>query len=106
VNPHTRNSCYERDLIFNQSGERLPGRSTLALLPPADEFVGLLAKAVAYIPDIGQDLSKLISEAAGLDYMPVGAELFIESAANHYQINTNELALEQVFDFRNNFLLL
>jgi hypothetical protein len=54
---------------------------------------------VAYIPDIGPDLSKLISEAAGWNYTPVGAELFIESAANHYQINTSELALEQVLDF-------
>jgi hypothetical protein len=69
------------------------------LLPPADEFIGLLAKAVAYIPDIGTKLSKLISEAAGWDYMPVGAELFIESASNGYRINTNEPASEQVFDF-------
>jgi hypothetical protein len=69
------------------------------LLPPADEFIGLLAKAVAYIPDIGTKLSKLISEAAGWDYMPVGAELFIECASNGYRINTNEPASEQVFDF-------
>ena len=31
--------------------------------------------------------------------MPVGAELFIESASNNYLINTNEMTLEQVFDF-------
>ena len=71
----------------------------MPLLPAADEFISLLAKAVAYIPDIGADLSKLISEAAGWDYAPVGAELFIESASNDYRINTNELALEQRFDF-------
>jgi hypothetical protein len=69
------------------------------LLPPADGFVGLLAKAVSLIPDLGADLSKLISEAAGWDYASVGAELFIESAQNNYQISTNELALEQVLDF-------
>jgi hypothetical protein len=69
------------------------------LLPPSDEFVGLLARAVRFIPDVGSDLSKLVSEAAGWGYTPVGAELFIESAANQYQINTNELAMEQVFDF-------
>jgi hypothetical protein len=59
----------------------------------------LLAKAASYIPDIGADLSKLISKAAGWDYLPVGAEMFIESAANNYQVNPNEPALEQVFDF-------
>jgi hypothetical protein len=26
VKPHTTNSCCGRDLIFNQSGERFPGR--------------------------------------------------------------------------------
>jgi hypothetical protein len=69
------------------------------LLPPADEFIGLLSKAARYIPEIGAKLSKLISEAAGWDYKPVGAELFIESASNNYLINTSEMILEQVFDF-------
>jgi hypothetical protein len=86
-------SVFKNHIRYENYGDLVP------LLPPSDEFVGLLAKAVAYIPDIGSDLSKLISEAAGWDYTPVGSELFIESAANHYQINTNELAIEQVFDF-------
>jgi Lipase (class 3) len=86
-------SVFKNHIRYENYGDLVP------LLPPADEFIGLLAKAISYIPDIGQDLSKLISEAAGWDYTPVGAELFIESAANHYQINTNELALEQLFDF-------
>jgi Lipase (class 3) len=86
-------SVFKNHIRYENYGDLVP------LLPPADEFVGLLAKAVAYIPDIGLDLSKLVSEAAGWNYTPVGAELFVESAANHYQINTSELALEQVFDF-------
>lgn len=86
-------SVFKNHIRYENYGDLVP------LLPPADESIGILAKAVAYIPDIGSDLSKLISVAAGWDYRPVGAELFIESAANHYQINTNELALEQVFDF-------
>jgi Lipase (class 3) len=86
-------SVFKNHIRYENYGDLVP------LLPPADEFIALLAKAAGYIPDIGSDLSKLISEAAGWDYTPVGAELFIESAANHYQINTNELAMEQVFDF-------
>ena len=86
-------SVFKNHIRYENYGDIVP------LLPPSDEFVGLLAKAVGYIPDIGPDLSKLISEAAGWDYTPVGAELFIESATNHYQINTNESDIEQVFDF-------
>jgi hypothetical protein len=86
-------SVFKNHIRYENYGGLVP------LLPPSDEFVGLLAKVVAYIPDIGPDLSKLISEAAGWDYTPLGAELFIESATNHYQVNTNEPALEQVFDF-------
>jgi len=86
-------SVFKNHIRYENYGDLVP------LLPPADGFISLLAKAVSFIPDIGSDLSKLISEAAGWDYVPIGAELFIESAANHYQINTNEMALEQVFDF-------
>jgi Lipase (class 3) len=92
-------SVFKNHIRYENYGDLVP------LLPPADEFIGLLAKAVAYIPDIGLDLSKLVSEAAGWNYTPVGAELFVESAANHYQINPNEPALEQVFDFTWNLAL-
>jgi Lipase (class 3) len=86
-------SVFKNHLRYENYGDLVP------LLPPADEFIGLLAKAALYIPEIGTQLSKLISEAAGWDYLPVGAELFVESASNNYRINTNELAIEQVFDF-------
>ena len=86
-------SVFKNHLRYENYGDLVP------LLPPADEFIGLLAKAAGYIPDIGAKLSKLISEAAGWDYLSVGAELFIESASDGYLINTNEPALEQVFDF-------
>jgi hypothetical protein len=86
-------SVFKNHVRFENYGDLVP------LLPPADEFIGLLAKAVAHIPDIGADLADLISEAAGWNYAPVGAELFIESASNDYRINTTEPALEQVFDF-------
>src|ERR1700756_3704231 len=58
-------SVFKNHIRYENYGDLVP------LLPPSDEFVGLLAKAVAYIPDIGSDLSKLISEAAGWDYTPV-----------------------------------
>jgi hypothetical protein len=44
---------------FSEKSDLVP------LLPPADGFVGLLAKAVSLIPDIGARLSKLVSEAVG-----------------------------------------
>jgi hypothetical protein len=86
-------SVFKNHIRYENYGDLVP------LLPPPDAFVGLVAKAVRLIPDIGAKISKLVSEAAGWDYTPVGAELFIESAANNYQISTNELAMEQVFDF-------
>ena len=86
-------SVFKNHIRYENYGDLVP------LLPPADELIGLLSKAARYIPEIGAKLSKLISEAAGWDYMPVGAELFIESASNNYLINTNEMTLEQVFDF-------
>src|SRR5260370_27476357 len=61
-------SVFKNHIRYENYGDLVP------LLPPSDEFVGLLAKAVGYIPDIGPDLSKLISEAAGWDYTPVGAQ--------------------------------
>jgi hypothetical protein len=86
-------SIFKNHIRYENYGDLVP------LLPPADELNSLLAKAVAYIPDIGTELSKLISEAAGWDYMPVGAELYIESASNGYRMNTNETASGQVLDF-------
>jgi hypothetical protein len=86
-------SVFKNHIRYENYGDLVP------LLPAPDAFVGIVAKAVSVIPDIGPDLLKLVSEAAGWDYMPVGAELFIESASNHYQISTSELALEQVLDF-------
>ena len=86
-------SVFKNHIRYENYGDLVP------LLPPADELIGLLSKAAWFIPEIGAKLSKLISEAAGWDYMPVGAELFIESASNNYLINTNEMTLEQVFDF-------
>jgi Lipase (class 3) len=79
-------SVFKNHIRYENYGDLVP------LLPPTDEFIALLAKAVALIPGIGTALSKLISEAAGWDYVPVGAELFIESALNGYRINTNETA--------------
>jgi Lipase (class 3) len=86
-------SVFKNHIRYENYGDLVP------LLPPTDEFVALLAKAVALIPDIGTELSKLINEAAGWDYVPVGAELFIESALNGYRINTNETASGQILDF-------
>ena len=86
-------SVFKNQIRYENYGDLVP------LLPPTDGFIGLIAKAASLIPDIGAKLSKLVSEAAGWDYTPFGAELFIESAQNNYQIGTNELALEQVLDF-------
>jgi Lipase (class 3) len=86
-------SVFKNHIRYENYGDLVP------LLPPADGFTGLLARATSFIPEIGPELSKLISEAAGWNYTAVGAELFIESASNHYEISTNELAVEQVFDF-------
>jgi len=47
------------DIRYENYGDLVP------LLPPADELNSLLAKAVAYIPDIGTELSKLISTNFG-----------------------------------------
>jgi hypothetical protein len=86
-------SVFKNHIRYENYGDIVP------LLPAPDAFVGFVAKAVSVIPDIGPGLSKLVSEAAGWDYAPVGVEQFIESASNHYQISTSELALEQVLDF-------
>ena len=85
-------SVFKNHIRYENYGDLVP------LLPPPDEFISLLAKAVAFIPDIGTELAKLITEAAGWDYRPVGAELFIESAFYGYQINTNETAPGQILD--------
>jgi hypothetical protein len=69
------------------------------MVPPAAPFIGGLAAVVALIPDIGKELAALIKEAEGWDYVAVGQEYFIESAANGYAINTNESDTDQVGDF-------
>jgi Lipase (class 3) len=86
-------SVFKNHIRYENYGDLVP------LLPPADEINGALARSVSHIPDIGQDQSNLISKAAGWDYTPVGAELYVESAANHYQINPIELPLLQLIDF-------
>jgi len=69
------------------------------LVPPDADFISGLAAIVAQIPDIGPELAKIILEAKNWDYVPVGAEYFIESAGNGYAINTRESELDQVGDF-------
>jgi hypothetical protein len=69
------------------------------LLPPATPFIAGLAAVVALIPDIGHKLAAIIKEAEDWDYVAVGQEYFIESAANGYAINTNESDADQVGDF-------
>jgi hypothetical protein len=69
------------------------------LVPPPTEFINGLAAVVAWIPDIGQELAAIIMRAKNWDYVPVGAEYFIESAQNGYAINTNESQYDQVGDF-------
>ncbi len=81
---------FKNHLRYENYGDLVP------LLPPADAFIAGLAQALSYIPDIGQKLAKIVSEAAGWDYDEVGQELFIESGG---QINTNEPDWEQLVDF-------
>ena len=69
------------------------------LVPPADEFITILADAVSLIPDIGPRLAAIIREAANWDYEPVGAEWFIESAANDFKVILDQTAIDQVGDF-------
>lgn len=69
------------------------------LVPPSGAFIGAIACIVKQIPDIGPELAAIIAEAENWDYVPVGAEYFIESPANHYAINTRESEIDQVGDF-------
>lgn len=84
------NSVIRNHVRYENYGDIVP------LLPPADEFISVLAAAVSWIPDIGPELAKLINEAAGWDYMPVGSKLFIDY---DYSIVTNESDYDQVGDF-------
>ena len=81
---------FKNHLRYENYGDLVP------LLPPADSFIAGLAQALSYIPDIGQELAKIVSEAAGWDYLEVGQELYIESNGN---ININEPDWEQIIDF-------
>jgi hypothetical protein len=69
------------------------------LVPPTGAFIPGLAAVVSRIPDIGGELAAVIAEAEDWDYVPVGAEYFIESAGNGYAIDTGESELDQVGDF-------
>jgi hypothetical protein len=69
------------------------------LVPPSGQFIAGLAAVVSLIPDIGKELAAIIAEAQDWDYVPVGAEYFIESPADGYAINTRESELDQVGDF-------
>ena len=69
------------------------------LVPPPAVFISGLAAVVAQIPDIGKELAAIIAEAKNWDYVPVGAEYFIESAKDGYAINTGESQIDQVGDF-------
>jgi len=69
------------------------------LMPPSQPFIGGLAALVAQIPDIGGDLAALLKQAEAWNYVPVGAEFFIESASDGFAINTKESEQDQVGDF-------
>jgi Lipase (class 3) len=69
------------------------------LVPPSAPFIGGLAAVVKLVPGIGEKLAALILEADGWDYVAVGQEYFIESAADKYAINTSEKELDQVGAF-------
>jgi hypothetical protein len=69
------------------------------MVPPAEPFIAGLAAIVALIPDIGGRLAAILKEAEGWDYVAVGQEYFIESAADGYAINTGESDADQVGDF-------
>lgn len=64
-------------------------------LAPEGDAIQALADLVYYIPGIGPKLAKLIRMAAGWDYTPVGAELYIDSKHN---ICTHESATAQFID--------
>lgn len=68
----------------------------IAPLVPADEFSVVLANAVSWIPDIGEELYKLLMKSAGWNYTPVGSEQYIDY---DYSVITNPSTWEQVSDF-------
>ncbi|SPF37093.1 putative Class 3 lipase [Candidatus Sulfopaludibacter sp. SbA4] len=69
------------------------------LVPPSAPFIGGLGAIVSRIPDIGKELAAIIDKAKNWEYVPVGAEYFIESASDGYAIDTSESELDQVGDF-------
>jgi hypothetical protein len=68
------------------------------LVPPATEFIDLIVAVLKLVPgDIGQELVKLFESAETWDYAAVGSLLFIESAADHYKVVSDEPIESQVW---------
>jgi len=65
------------------------------LVPPSDAFIQLAAGVLKLIPD-GQKLANLFNSAAGWNYVPVGAQQFIE--ADKHTIISNESVAAQTWD--------
>jgi Lipase (class 3) len=69
------------------------------MLPPAPEFIDILAEVISNIPDIGPEIANLLKEAAAWNYVAVGQEYFIESASDNYKVILNQTDVAQVADF-------
>lgn len=69
------------------------------LLPPSAPLIGGVAAVLSRIPQIGKELAALFKEAQAWDYVPVGQEYFIESAADGYAIDTGVSESQQMGDF-------
>jgi Lipase (class 3) len=101
ASPRTGDAAFKagyQKLIPNQIRYENYG-DIVPLLPTSQAFIPALAAILAKIPNIGTELATIVAEAEGWDYEPVGAEYFIESAADGYKINTGESELDQVGDF-------
>lgn len=69
------------------------------LLPASQPYIAGLAALLSRIPNIGAELAGIIEKAEPWNYLPVGAEYFIESAADGFAIDTSESERDQVADF-------
>jgi hypothetical protein len=82
-------SVFKNHIRYENYGDLVP------FLPPTDGFISELAWIVSFIPDIGPELSKWISEAAGWNYTPIGSEWYIQK---NYVVKLNPPDLTQALD--------
>lgn len=83
-------AIFKNHVRYENYGDLVP------LVPPGQEFCDLLADAVSWIPDIGEELAKLFRDAGKWNYTPVGSEQYIDY---DYSVITNPPILQQVGDF-------